>query len=262
MKWHRILAVIYRHAYEGRRNFNRITETFYWPIQNILLWGLFTVYLSRQHGAVPGIAGALLGAVMLWGMFYTYQRDIAASFMEELWSRNMLNLFSTPLTITEYMVGLMILNFSKAVLGLLLAALIGWFCYAYNIFPELPAFLPFLFNLVLFALTVSLLITGLMIRYSTKIYTLAWSFAGILMPFSCIFYPVDTLPVWLRPVALSLPTTRAFEGMRLLLAHGEFSVPDFLFGLALNLVYFLLAILFFRRMFAIARSKGYLVKQP
>jgi ABC-2 type transport system permease protein len=261
MKWHRILAVIYRHSYEARRNLNRVTEMLYWPVQNIFLWGLFTLYLMRHGALQPGLGNDLLGAAMLWGMFFAFQRDLAASFMEELWSRNMLNLFSTPLSVSEYMTGLIVLNFLKAMLGLLLAALIGWFCYAYDIFPMLPAFLPFLFNLILFSLTVSLLITGLMIRYSNKIYTLAWSVAGLLMPLSCVFYPVSTLPAWLQPVAWLLPTARAFEAMRQLLVHGGFSFPHFIWGLGLNLVYLALALVFFHRMFVSARSKGFLVKQ-
>jgi len=261
MKAHRILAVIYRHGYEARRNLNRLTDTLYWPIQNIIVWGFFTLYLSRENRLEPGVASYLLGATMLWGMFYSFQRDLATGFMEELWSRNLVNLFSTPLSISEYMTGLIVLNFFKAMLGLLMAALIAWLCYAYNIFPTLPAYLPFLFNLILFSLSVGLVVIGLIVRYSTKIQTLAWSFAGLLMPLSCVFYPVSTLPDWLRPLAWTLPTAHAFEGMRQVLAHGEFSWARFLWGLALNILYFIFAAIFFHRMFVSARSRGFLVKQ-
>ena len=44
-------------------------------------------------------------------------------------------------------------------------------------------FLPFMLNLVLFALALGIIITGLIFRYTTKIQGLAWSFAGLLMPF-------------------------------------------------------------------------------
>jgi len=261
MKWHRILAVICRHSYEARRNLNHVTDTLYWPVQNILLWGFFTTYLLRHDRLSPGLGNDLLSAAILWSMFNAFQRDLAMGFMEELWSRNLLNLFSTPLSVGEYMTGLILLNLVKAAAGLLVASLIAWFCYAYNIFPSLPSFLPFLLNLILFSLSVGLVITGAVIRYSTKISTLAWSFAGLLMPISCVFYPVSTLPGWLRPVALSLPTTRAFEAMRQLLMHGEFSFSHFIWGLLLNVVYFIFAVIFFHRMFVSARAKGFLVKQ-
>jgi len=261
MKWHRILAVIYRHCYESRRNLNRVTETLFWPIQNVLLWGFFTVYLTRHNGLSPGLGNDLLGAAILWGMFNAFQRDLATGFMEELWSRNLLNLFSTPLSISEYMTGLIMLNFLKAMVGLLFASLIAFFCYAYNILPSLPAFLPFLFNLMLFSLSIGLIITGSMIRYSANISTLAWSFAGLLMPISCVFYPVSTLPAWLRPLAMSLPTTHSFEAMRQLILHGQFSYAHFFWGLLLDLAYLIVAVIFFRQMFASARSRGFLAKQ-
>jgi ABC-2 type transport system permease protein len=261
MKLHRIYAVMSRHGYEARRNLNRIADTLYWPAQNMIVWGFFTLYLSRDRRLEPGLASYLLGATMLWGMFYSFQRDLAVGFMEELWSRNLVNLFSTPLRVSEYMTGLILLNLLKALIGLLIAGLIAGFCYADNLFPFLPGFLPFLFVLILFALSIGLVITGLIVRFTTKIQTLAWSFAGLLMPISCVFYPVSTLPDWLRPLAWALPTTHAFEGMRKDMAFGVISLTHFAWGMGLNLAYFVFALLFFHRMFELARRRGFLVKQ-
>ena len=261
MRWHRIVAVIHRHGYESRRNINRLTETLYWPVQNIFLWGFLTVYLMRHNGLHPGLGNDLVGAAILWGMFNAFQRDLAMGFMEELWARNLLNLFSTPLSITEYMTALLILTVLKALVGFTLAALIAWSCYSFNIFPSLPDFLPFVFNLIFFSLSIGLVITGLMIRFSGKVNTLAWSVAGLLMPLSCVFYPVTTLPEWLRPIALLLPTTHAFEAMRMLILRGQFSYSHFLWGLSLNIGYFTLAVGAFHYLFGAARAKGFLVKQ-
>jgi ABC-2 type transport system permease protein len=261
MKAHRIAAVVIRHCYEARRNLNRVTETLYWPIQNVFLWGFFAIYLMHRSGNAEGLGDKLLAGAVLWGMFYAFQRDVAIGFMEELWSRNLINLFSTPLNVWEYVTGLTLLSLLKAAVGFLLAALIAWVGYGYNVFPQFIPFAPFLFNLIFFALSVSLVITGLMVRYSNKINTLAWSVAGLLMPFSCVFYPVSALPGWLQLIAWGLPTTSAFEAMRQIMNHGDFPARDFLWGLAWNIFYFVLAALFFRRMFASAKSKGFLVKQ-
>ena len=106
--------------------------------------------------------------------------------------------------------------------------------YAFDIFPKLPAFLPFMLNLMLFALALGIIITGLIFRYTTKIQGLAWSFAGLLMPLSCVLYPLKSLPMYLRPIAWMLPTTHSFEGMRQVLAGGGFSARHFGWGLALN----------------------------
>jgi hypothetical protein len=57
-----------------------------------------------------------------------------------------------------------------------------------------------------------------------------------------------------------LPTTHSFEGMRQVLAGGGFSQNHFAWGLALNVMYFIFAIVFFRWIFEAARSRGLLVK--
>jgi ABC-2 type transport system permease protein len=115
-------------------------------------------------------------------------------------------------------------------------------------------------NLALFALAIGIAVTGLIFRYTTRFQTLAWSFAGILMPLSCVFYPLDALPKFLRPIAWLLPTTHCFEGMRRVMMHGELSLTHFGWGLALNVWYFGFAMLFFNWMFNSARARGLLVK--
>jgi len=145
-------------------------------------------------------------------------------------------------------------------IGLTVESLIACFFYHYNIFPMLPALIPFILNLALFALTMGIVITGLIFRYTTKFQAMAWSFAGLLMPLSCVFYPLSSLPSFLRPMASVLPTTHSFEGMREAITRGSFSTLDFKWGLELNMIYLVFAIVFFRWMFESARSRGLLVK--
>jgi ABC-2 type transport system permease protein len=260
MKPYRIKAVIRRHFYEVMHNANHITYMVYWPIVNILVWGFFTLYLRSGDRLQPSVLSCLLGAVILWGLFNAFQRDMAVGFLEELWSRNLVSLFASPLSVSEYVTGLIIVTFGKAMIGLSVEALIAWAFYHYNLFPQLPALIPFILNLALFALTMGIVITGLIFRYTTKFQAMAWSFAGVLMPLSCVFYPLVALPSFLRPLARILPTTHSFEGMREAIASGAFSAMHFKWGLGLNLVYFVFAVAFFRWMFEASRARGLLVK--
>src|SRR5579863_10042046 len=260
MKPYRINAVILRHAYEVWHNANHITYMIYWPVVNIAVWGFFTLYLRHGNRLQPGIVSCLLGAVILWGLFNAFQRDMAVGFLEELWSRNLVSLFASPLSVSEYVTGLIIVTLAKAMIGLFVEVSIAWVFYHYNMFPALPTLFPFILNLALFALTMGIVVTGLIFRYTTKFQAMAWSFAGILMPLSCVFYPLSSLPSFLRPIASILPTTQAFEGMREVIDSGGFSISHFRLGLGLNLLYFIFAIFFFRWMFEAARSRGLLVK--
>jgi len=260
MKPYRIRAVILRHIYEVLHNGNHITYMVYWPVVNIVVWGFFTLYLRHGDRLQPGVISCLLGAVILWGLFNAFQRDMAVGFLEELWSRNLVSLFASPLSVSEYVTGLIIISLAKAMVGLIVECLIAWLFYHYDIFPMLPTLIPFILNLALFGLTMGIVVTGLIFRYTTKFQAMAWSFAGLLMPLSCVFYPLSSLPSFLRPMASILPTTHSFEGMREAIESGGFSTMHFKWGLELNLIYLVVGIVFFRWMFESARSRGLLVK--
>jgi len=260
MKLYRIQAVIMRHMFETRRNYDRITDILYWPIMDIVMWGFFTFYLTHGNNLRPNAVSFLLGAIIMWNMFRSFQRDMAVGFLAELWSRNLINLFSTPLTITEYMAGLILVNLGKVAAGMTVASLVAWACYSYNIFVPLPQLLPFMLSLMLFALAVGIMTTGLIFRFSTKIQGVAWSFVGLLMPISCVFYPLSMLPKFIVPVALMLPTTHAFEGMRQVIAGGGINPANLSWCFGLDAIYLGASVLFFRTIFESARTRGLLIK--
>ena len=260
MKAHRIGAVVLRQAYEARHNLDRVTDALYWPVIDVLLWGFMSLYISRQTSAGPHIASYLLGMAILWALFRSFQRDIAVAFLSDVWSRNLIGLFSTPLSIQEYVTALVLINLLKAFAGMLVAGLVAWACYSFDIFPALPALLPHLGILVLFAVAVGIFITGLIFRFSTRIQSLTWSITGLIMPFSCVFYPVGALPAAIRPLAFALPTTYAFEGMRAVLAGAPIRYSYVALGYGLSVCYLAGAAFAFTRLFMAARASGLLVK--
>jgi ABC-2 type transport system permease protein len=261
MKLHRINAVIERHIYESRHNFDRVVDMIWWPILDVVMWGFFTVYLAHSNRLQPNVVSCLLGGIILWGTFYSFQRDMAVGFIDELWCRNLINLFSTPLTLAEYMAGLLTVCLMKVMVGLIAASAIAWAAYSFNIIPWLPTFIPYMANLLLFALALGIAITGMIFRYTTKVQALAWGFAGLLMPVSCVMYPMSSLPHWLQGIAWLMPTAHSFEGMRGILNGQGFSPMHFWWGVGLNVVYFAVAIVFFGWIYEKARNRGLLVKQ-
>ena len=64
---------------------------------------------------------------------------------------------------------------------------------------------------------IGLVVSGMVLRNGLGAESLAWSVMMLLLPLSCVYYPVWILPVWLQPVAWSLPPTYVFEGMRAVL---------------------------------------------
>ena len=260
MSWQRIHALVLRYTYLYTRSVPRVTELFFWPVMDLVVWGLLTQYLQSAAFHVPGFIKFLIGAMIFWDILYRAQQGVTLSFLEDSWSRNLLNIFVAPITLAEfvtatYLVGLVRITITVAVLVGLAAAL-----YAFNLFVLGWALIPLVINLLLMGWAMGMVTTALITRWGQAAEALAWGVPFLIQPFCAVFYPLDTLPAWLWPVALSIPATHAFEGMREVLAgHG---LPWTRIGtaFALNLIYLAAAGWFFRYMFTQARAKGLLAK--
>src|SRR3546814_11050943 len=61
----------------------------------------------------------LLGAVLLWDFFSRVMQGVTTAFVDDVWSRNFLNVFASPLTIAEYISGLVLTSVITRLVGLL-----------------------------------------------------------------------------------------------------------------------------------------------
>ena len=66
------------------------------------------------------------------------------------------------------------------------------------------------------------MVSGVLLRNGMGAESLAWTLMFVLMPLTCVYYPVATLPHWLQMVAWALPPTYVFEGMRALVIEHVF----------------------------------------
>ena len=96
MSWLRIRAVARRHAYVLQRSPQRWFDVVVWPVVDALLFGAIGVYFARQSGAGAKGAGFLLAGILLFHVVFQAEISLATGFMEETWSRNLLNLLVTP----------------------------------------------------------------------------------------------------------------------------------------------------------------------
>ena len=241
----RIQAVIRRHVYDAVRNPDRLSDMLFWPFLDVVTWGFFSRFLVRGGQSTFVAPPQLVGGIILWGAFRAFQRDVAVGFLAEIWSRNITGLFASPLTFPEYVAGLLLVNLGKLSLAL---GLITLACHVVTGAPGLALVLHLLAPLailVIFGAAIGLFVTALILRFSTRVQTLAYGLAGLLMPLSCVFYPLTALPGPLRAVAAVLPTTQAFESMRELMRGQGLPVNLLLQGTAGALLAATIAALFF-----------------
>ena len=255
MSIRRIWAVFLRYFYLFMK-LDHIADLFYWPALEILLWGITSVWIQQQNGAVPNIALAVLTGLVFWQIVWRGNYEVTVNLLEEFWSRNLVNLFSTPLKVTEWMTSIMLVGLVKITCSMLFGALLVWLLYALNVFSLGWAFLPFLASLTLSGWFMGFFSAAIIVYYGKRVQMLAWMMAYVFAPFSAIYYPLDALPHWAQIVAAGLPTTYIFEGMRKILTERIFSTSTFLISLGLNLVYLFSSMALFKVMFEKSREKG------
>lgn len=255
----RIGAMLLRHGYLMRSSPTRLFDLMYWPLLQMVVWGFITVFLARHSSWMVQAGGVLIGAVLLWDVLVRGQFGMTLSLLEEMWSRNLANLFVSPLRPAEFAISLMILSMLRSLFGVVPAALLAIPLFAYSIFDLGPALVAFWAVLTMFGWGVGLMISAALVRFGLAAESYAWASVFVLAPISGVYYPIDTLPHWLRLVAWALPSTHVFEGMRAVMIDHAFRWDLLAIGLALNALYLAAGIGLFLLAFQRARERGQLL---
>ena len=256
----RVGAMVLRYWYLLRHSWPRVLDLIYWPTVQMLMWGFLQLYLAEQSGGLYQAGGAFIGAVLLWDILFRGQIGFSISFLEEMWSRNLGNLLMTPLRPAEFIAALMIMSIVRVLIGLVPVTLLAIWFFGFNFWALGLAVPAFFANLILSSWCIGLVASGLVLRKGLGAEGLAWSLTFLLLPLCCVYYPVATLPEWLQWVALALPPTHVFEGLRTLILDGRFGGMAMLNALGLNLIYFAVAATTFGLLLRSARWSGSLMQ--
>lgn len=260
MRWHRINALLIRHLYLYKRSFPRLLDIFYWPLMELLLWGFISLYLERLDWGGLNIVTVLLGAIIMWDLLSQSQRVVSVAFLEEVWERNFLNIFVTPLSVNEFLASTVLLGLVRVVMVAVVMCGIAFLLYAFNIFTFGFSLIPLFANLLLFGWMIGIFTTAIILRYGTAAQVLAFGFLFMVQPFSAVFYPVSALPEAAQVISYLVPSTYVFEGMRMVIAGHEGPWKFFAWGFATNTIYITLVVWYFHRMFAHVKKTGRLLK--
>src|SRR5579863_8937156 len=256
----RVWAMILRYLYILRSSWPRSLELLYWPTLQMLIWGFMSQFLRQNSTYVAQAFGVLLGAVMLWDLLFRSQLGLSMSFLEEMWSRNLGQLFVTPLRPYEWVLSLLAMSVIRVTIGIVPAMLLAIPLYHYSIFDLGLPLVAFLGVLMAMGWSLGLAICGGILRHGMGAESLAWTVIFALAPLSCVYYPVTTLPVWLRPFAWALPSTHVFEGMRAVMFEHVFRADYLLTAAGLDLIYLALGATIFSIAFRDARRRGALLQ--
>jgi ABC-2 type transport system permease protein len=256
----RTAAIVLRQLYLMRGSPARVLPLFIWVAIDILLWGFITRYLNTITTAGLNFVPVLLGAVLLWDFFTRVMHGVSMAFFEDVWSRNFLNLFASPLSISEYLAGLILTSIVSSALGLGVMAVLATTVFGLSFAIYGLLVIPFLLVLFLFGIALGIASTAIVLRLGPASEWLIWPIPALLSPFVGVFYPLTTLPLWMQYLARLLPPSYVFEGLRTLVAGGTVPAGALLMGLGLAVVDILLAGWFFTRIYRHAVRTGLIAR--
>lgn len=253
-------AIFIRQLYLLVSKPSRLVMTFYWTAVDIFVWGILTGYLTRVNENKLSLFTIILGTIILSNLLVRIQHGISVSAMEDVWTRNFVNLFAAPLSIKQYVAGLTMTSIFMASLALGFMALLASLLFAYNVFQFGFMLIPFLGVLFLFGLALGMFSIVLILRFGPPAETLIWTIPASLAPFSGVFYPIAALPAVIQWIPNILPSSYVFEGMRAVILTGTFDPQKLLIAAGISLLYLVIAYLLLVRSYRLALNRGLFVR--
>lgn len=255
MNIQRMSALALRHLYPVRRDFDLLSDMIYWPIIDIILWGITSQWISESSGTTAILASVLMGLV-IWNVIWRSQAEVSRNLMDEIWNNNLINIFSTPLTLPEWVTTVMLLSVTKTLItiSILIPAIL--FMYSVNVFVLGWWLLLFFSAGIMTGWWLGFISAGIVLRWGQKVQTVIWTLPGILLPFSAIFFPVDKMPTLLQPITRIVPTSYILEAMRAVINGQPVNGWSLVLSFGLSLFYLVLSIWYFTKSFQYSKNLG------
>jgi ABC-2 type transport system permease protein len=169
-----------------------------------------------------------------------------------------LNLMVTPLREVEYVAGVVLFGFIKLALGVGLVALTALVFFSFDITDLGFGLIPIAAVLLAVGWAIALFVIGIVYRFGSGAEAFAWGILFVILPLSGVFYPVDSLPGSLQPIANALPTTHAFDAMRALVDGKPLPWDELALGAIGAAVMTVAAAVFLTKMLKVFRKRGYI----
>lgn len=254
MNFSRVLAIVLRQSYLVRGSISRVLPLVSWVTIDMVLWGFTTRYLNSFTQF--NFAAVFLGAMLLWDFLTRVMHGVTMAFLEDVWSRNFLNIFATPMSIAEYLAGLVLSSIATSSLALVVMLLVATLGFGLSFFQYGAILIPFFLVLFLCGIALGIVGTAIVLRLGPAAEWFIWPVPAMISPFVGVLYPLATLPTWMRSLSYILPPSYGFEAMRAVVAGGRPSMQGLVFALILSFLYILLACWFFQRTYRVAVNTG------
>ena len=260
MNFRRVGAVVLRQLYLYRSSPQRVLPLFIWVVLDIVLWGFIARFLGQVSHSTFQFGPALLGAVLLWDFLTRVMQGVTTAFFEDVWSRNFMGVFASPMRISEYLAGLISIGVSNSLVALVAMYALAWAIFGLSVFSYGVAILPFLLVLFLTGIALGVFGAGLVLRLGPASEWLIWPIPTLVSPFVGVFYPISVLPPWMQLIGRAVAPSYVFAGLRAVVSGHPAPWGDLGIGAALAAAYMVLACWVFVRIYRYAIRAGLIAR--
>jgi ABC-2 type transport system permease protein len=256
----RTFAIVLRQFFLIRGSLSRVIPLFAWVVIDVVLWGFLTRYLNAVSPSPIDFVRVLLGAALLWDFFTRVMQGVTMAFFEDVWSRNFLNMFASPITLREYVSGLVLSSILTSLIGLAMMLLVAGLVFGLSLAAYGAAIGLFLLVLFVFGIAMGIVGSALVLRLGPAAEWFVWPIPAVVSPFAGVFYPVSTLPVWMQYVSRVLPPAYVFDGLRAIATGRAWSMMSLVWGGGLAVIDLLLACWIFAAVYRYAVRTGLIAR--
>jgi ABC-2 type transport system permease protein len=132
MSLERVRAVLLQEVYITFRSVEVIVDLPFWSLVTVVVFGFVTRFLSTVTN--PTVAQYLYMGTLMWEIIRITQYSMSVGVLWNIWSRNLGNMFITPLSMSEYVVAQMISGFLKSAVLFAGIALIASLVFGLDLF--------------------------------------------------------------------------------------------------------------------------------
>lgn len=257
MSWSHIYSVILRHIYLFPKSFDRITDLFFWPILDVILWGLASQWMIQSSENGTALLMAILCALVYWRIVWQANYEIGVNLLEECWNKNLTNVLSSPLSMLEWLAGTAIVGLFKLILVVIVLAVTIELTNQLNIFSIGPIWLVCFVLLTISGWSLGLISAALVLRIGIRAQALTWTLAFVFAPLSAVYFPVAQLPAWAQKISLFIPSTYVFEALRAQIFTKSVDLISLGYSLVICIVYLALGVYLAKLSFERCRRIGF-----
>jgi len=247
MSLNRVYAIIVRYLSQLSHDRWHLADMFYWPFFDLAAMGYLATWISRDTGGAW--LSSIVGCMVLWQLVVQTNFVVSKNALLELYSANIVNLFTTPIYLREWLVACTVLAAGVACIVLLFCSLIALTFFGYN--PLILGYLlfPVVLNLYVSGIALGTFVTGLLFYYGLRAQTVTYILGWIFGLISGSYYPADVLPLPFWLIARCLPLSYAFDVVRYHHLGATFVWQNLLIAALLNAFYLVLATTVLHRLF-------------